>query len=326
MNNFVVALGQLGFSAERYLTRSQLPVGLVENSAGNEIVSAINMLDFAEQSSLGTGVLDLGLRAGAMRIEGYGEFGAHVAQAATLHEAIQTFCCEVKGECSAADYTLTPDGAKAWFCHGPSHDSPLLKQHELYAFSIMLQVIRLAMGSDWCPARIRLQTKDKVYLSDNDCMRNTDVEFGSRTTAIELPLRCLATPLKNTTDSISLGNVPGTDRFPAQLPADPMIALQRLISSFIQHSQQPTIELTAESIGVSKRSLQRFLNSKATSYSKLIDRTRFDMAVPLLSDSSLTVTEISAQLGYSNIAHFSRAFRRITGMSPRSYRHNLKQQ
>jgi AraC-like DNA-binding protein len=57
----------------------------------------------------------------------------------------------------------------------------------------------------------------------------------------------------------------------------------------------------------------------------LIDEVRFDLAVPLLNDEALTITEIAYELGYANVAHFSRAFRRITGMSPRNYRNNSKE-
>jgi AraC-like DNA-binding protein len=37
-------------------------------------------------------------------------------------------------------------------------------------------------------------------------------------------------------------------------------------------------------------------------------------------DPSLTLTEISTKLGYSDQAHFTRAFRRWTGDAPRVHR------
>jgi AraC-like DNA-binding protein len=48
------------------------------------------------------------------------------------------------------------------------------------------------------------------------------------------------------------------------------------------------------------------------------------MAVHLLQEDTLSVTDIAHELGYSNVAHFSRAFSRVTGMSPRTYRGLLK--
>lgn len=110
-----------------------------------------------------------------------------------------------------------------------------------------------------------------------------------------------------------------------KFPTDPAVALQELIALSIRQSRQPTIELAAEVTGLSKRTLQRYLGSKATTYTGLVDQVRFNLAIPLLNDESNSITAISYELGYSNVAHFSRAFKRITGMSPRSYRRMLEQ-
>ncbi|MFD1905342.1 helix-turn-helix domain-containing protein [Paenibacillus rhizoplanae] len=40
----------------------------------------------------------------------------------------------------------------------------------------------------------------------------------------------------------------------------------------------------------------------------------------LLDDHSLSVSQISGLLGYRDIAHFSRQFKRWSGQSPREYR------
>jgi AraC-like DNA-binding protein len=65
--------------------------------------------------------------------------------------------------------------------------------------------------------------------------------------------------------------------------SDPVIALKELIALY-QAVQVSWIELAAELVGVSKRTLQRYLNSKSTSYSQLIAQVRFELAKPLLHD------------------------------------------
>jgi len=324
--NFVIALKQKGAPVERYLSRSHLPVELQKSTFGNNMISAVSMLDFADKAALGTGILDLGYWAGTVPIEEYGEFGRYVAQASSLYDAIQTFCGEVRGECSAADYYLAQNKETAWFCHGPVGDTPFgLQQHELYALTIMRQVIQLALGSDWHPGRIRLQATNESALSGNDLLLSTNIEFGAPVTAIEVPIKHLATPLLGSVKTIFSSKEAKLDESSIMQSNDPLVALHKLISSYIQQSKQPTIEIAAEMIGVNKRTLQRFLSSKAMTYSSLVDQVRFNLALPLLKDESVTITEISYELGYSNVAHFSRAFRRITGMPPKAYRHMLKQ-
>ena len=57
-----------------------------------------------------------------------------------------------------------------------------------------------------------------------------------------------------------------------------------------------------------------------TRYSEVLDQTRFDAASELLQDPDIKVTDVALQLGYSDSAHFSRAFKRVAGVNPRVYR------
>lgn len=54
---------------------------------------------------------------------------------------------------------------------------------------------------------------------------------------------------------------------------------------------------------------------------RFITRTRIEAACALLTMSSQTASEIAATLGFVDMAHFSREFKRHIGVSPRTYRH-----
>ena len=71
----------------------------------------------------------------------------------------------------------------------------------------------------------------------------------------------------------------------------------------------PRIGLTADAIGMSVRGLQRRLGQIGTSYERLIAQARFGTAVHLLTGTDATVLDIALDLGYSDPAHFTRAFR-----------------
>lgn len=64
-----------------------------------------------------------------------------------------------------------------------------------------------------------------------------------------------------------------------------------------------------------------FLFKKETGYtiSEYIENTRMERAKALLCTSNTTVAEVSAQVGYQNAAYFSRAFKKVTGLSPAQY-------
>ena len=83
------------------------------------------------------------------------------------------------------------------------------------------------------------------------------------------------------------------------------------------------MNLAVELFNTSKRTLQRRLGEMGTSYSELLDHARFRAASLLLGNPAMTVTDIGHQLGYSDVAHFTRAFRRIAGVTPLAYRQQL---
>ena len=76
----------------------------------------------------------------------------------------------------------------------------------------------------------------------------------------------------------------------------------------------------AEALHMNVRSLQRKLQLKGTSFKRILNEVREDLALKYIKDSSLSLSEISFLLGFAETSSFSRAFKRWTGGSPKSYR------
>lgn len=88
--------------------------------------------------------------------------------------------------------------------------------------------------------------------------------------------------------------------------------------------QVPTLEVIAEALHMSSRTLQRKLAEHDVRFSDLLDRARLDAARARLAQPSLSLSEIAYSLGYSDVAAFVRAFRRWTGATPAKYREQLQ--
>lgn len=82
----------------------------------------------------------------------------------------------------------------------------------------------------------------------------------------------------------------------------------------------PDVGCAAGLAGMSVRTLQRRLTEEGTSYSRLVDEVRLGMAVRKVVAPGTKLIEIAFDLGYSDPAHFTRAFRRWTGVAPREFR------
>jgi AraC-like DNA-binding protein len=82
----------------------------------------------------------------------------------------------------------------------------------------------------------------------------------------------------------------------------------------------PDIRRTAGILGMPVRTLQRRLAAAGLTHEALVGRSRFAAAVALLEQTDTTILDIAFDLGYSDHAHFTRAFRRWAGCSPRDFR------
>jgi len=76
----------------------------------------------------------------------------------------------------------------------------------------------------------------------------------------------------------------------------------------------------AQQLNMSRRTLQRKLAEGETTYQKLVDDTRRDLALRYLEDPRYSITDITFMLGFSQQSAFTRAFKRWTGQAPTEYR------
>lgn len=82
-----------------------------------------------------------------------------------------------------------------------------------------------------------------------------------------------------------------------------------------------SLEDVASAMKISTRTLKRVLAAHGTSYSELVEQERHARATHRLRESTDKIRTIAAELGYADVAGFSRAFRRWTGMAPGRFRH-----
>ena len=80
----------------------------------------------------------------------------------------------------------------------------------------------------------------------------------------------------------------------------------------------------ADALNISENYLYKiFVSKTGKSPATFITDLRMDTAKSALANPNLPIKAIAANLGYPDASHFSTAFKRECGMSPRQYRQNL---
>lgn len=85
----------------------------------------------------------------------------------------------------------------------------------------------------------------------------------------------------------------------------------------------PTLQHTAEHLGVSIRTLQSRLREEGTTYHEISVQVRKELALNYLQEGQYSVGEIAYALHFSEQSAFQNAFKKWTGQTPGQYRAGL---
>ncbi len=82
-----------------------------------------------------------------------------------------------------------------------------------------------------------------------------------------------------------------------------------------------TLEAVAEHVYVSQWHLSKLLNREmGVGFLELLNGMRIDAARELLLDPGRRIVDVAYETGFSDVAHFSKTFKKITGRTPGEYR------
>ena len=107
-------------------------------------------------------------------------------------------------------------------------------------------------------------------------------------------------------------------------PANSFIVRSALKYIELHYAEKLTLTELAEKTYVSQWYLSKLLNKYTDkSFCDLLNQTRIKKAEKLLQDPSLKIHEISDMLGFTDVTHFSRVFKKMEQLSPNEYRNTV---
>jgi AraC-like DNA-binding protein len=312
-------LSSFGVPVGRYIERFRLSKKMLD--APDIYVDEARFWRLSNDLAAREGFLDWGFRAGQLLdFSTLGEFGDELLRQPTLKVALETFIRTIRDE-TQSSFNLMQQGAYTWLVMSGCHNAPQGRGVvELYDLQFFCKLVQQAAGTQWRPPFVHLQADSLPEGLDAAEIATGTIRFSSTMMAIAIPEALMAAPMRNyapcTTETAVIQ--------PGKLAeADFSTSLRLLLAGYLDESL--TVRDCADLVGMSNRTLQRRLAAHGVSFNELIDQIRFDMAKQLLEDKVISVTDISGELGYTDPASFTRAFRRWAGVSPRQHRKLLSQ-
>ncbi|WP_211828942.1 AraC family transcriptional regulator [Kistimonas asteriae] len=146
------------------------------------------------------------------------------------------------------------------------------------------------------------------------------LHYGCPANQFRFPAQYLSVPLP-TADAITMASAERQCRkMLDSLKLETGLLQQVLTFMRSRENVIPSLEQTADHLGMSPRTLRRQLQEYNTTYRNLVNQERKRLALYFLRNTRLTVEEIAERLDYNDPSNFGRAFRKWTGCSPGHYR------
>lgn len=91
------------------------------------------------------------------------------------------------------------------------------------------------------------------------------------------------------------------------------------------YAEHLSLSEVADKVYISQWHLSKLINRYARqSFFDLLNKCRVQRSQEMLSDPMFKVNEVAYAVGYADVAHFSRIFKKMTGKTPMEYRSGLK--
>lgn len=197
-----------------------------------------------------------------------------------------------------------------------------IQQTEL-ALGLALKSVRGGVGSDWRPAGVHFEHRRPAETTLYERIFRCPVYFDEPLAGLTFPAADLERPLTTSDPKLyrilstylkELGG-PAADDFTGRVRSEVLHAID---------AGRPSIAAVAESLGMSRSRLQRRLRKEGVSYRELLEDVRFGLARKYLEDTDWPLATITDVLGYADPAVFTRAFRRLAGLTPSEWRRRAR--
>jgi AraC-like DNA-binding protein len=302
---FLALLNETNFSEENFHVRGKV----VPHASVLKLFNAADMLLARPQQKIAV--------SSGMTASDYGPWAAYALAGTNVEELISRAGKTVYLHQNFGRLSLELAGDNVKWSYWVEGFAPV-PLHIEHAILPMVEAIRSYCGKGWKPVRIELQYRDRrrqIMLED---YFQVPVWMNGSVNSIVFPAEDLARKRDVTLPQGPLPNLELLKHTRRDVANATCEAVMSAVEGNIFRHRFDLGSL-AETLGMSTRSLQRELNSQGTTYRRILEETRMQEARRLLAHGTINLTETAVQLGYSDLPHFTRAFKRRFDMPPSAY-------
>jgi AraC-like DNA-binding protein len=268
-----------------------------------------------------TGEPALGLYLGLqMRVSAHGYLGFAAMSASTVREALELAERFAPTRTSALALRLTVDGELASLVI--EERAPLGAAQDVVILALLVGIAQIgrALTGRELAGQAEVAFPEPRYLVRFREVLGPRMRFGQPAHRLRFAAANLDLPLTMADPAALRLAREQCERELAALGADAEIAVAVRRALPLPAGGFRDLDEVAARLGRAPRTLKRHLAAAGTSFSELLDEARRARALLLLGAPRISLEDVAERVGYSDLANFTRAFRRWTGKTPGAFR------
>ncbi|MDM0113691.1 AraC family transcriptional regulator [Variovorax sp. J22R133] len=188
-------------------------------------------------------------------------------------------------------------------------------------FAFVVLAMRQLYKPEFNPLRVVLShAEPREGIAPYEALFRAPMTFGQSVPMLVLPKSDLDNPLVGACAELAQMNDKLSTAYLARLEKDDVVMrVRQKIMEYLPNGNC-TRDKVADALAMSPTTLQFKLSERKTTFNDLMDGTRKELASGYVQQSSLSITEITFLLGFSDTSNFTRAFKRWRGVSPTAFR------
>ena len=214
------------------------------------------------------------------------------------------------------------------------HDQALIRIHNRIADSAARRfadetflVMVYGLASWLTGRRIPLRAAEfgfarPAHAAEYTLMFSEHLRFDTDATTLRFDVRLLDAPLVQDAAALKrfLREAPQSVFLKYKNPDGWTARLRRRLRGCVGQDAWPTLEELAQELHLAPTTLRRRLEAEGSSYQRIKDQLRLDLAIDRLSRTDRPAADIGLELGFADPSAFYRAFKRWSGVQPGEYR------
>lgn len=187
-------------------------------------------------------------------------------------------------------------------------------------FSSITPLIRLLTGQPFTPRVIHFAHARPVYAERYAEIFDCPVVFDQKFSEYRFDAGWLTQPLAEADANTARVCEESCRRLLNQMEIEEDIVSRICHLLLSRPGEFPRLDVIAGQLSMGSRTLRRRLAELGTSYQKILDDVKKELAIEYLQTTNLSIQEIAELLDYSEVTNFRRAFVKWVGTSPHKYR------